>query len=231
MLQGHRALPFRWILPSTQLVLCVVVLWPLRSSLIHEVRESVRASRSMKSSPPETAENQQFIILISKPLTQQERHEIEIFERRKWAPMLLNLPSGLVQLPYVILNPAKQEWVPKQFDLMTWRVLVWPLIGILFWWGAGRGFEALFAARRQVVHPRITWIETVTGAVLFLFCAAASVGLSVCPGVDKDFPSKFLVAGMAVWAVLGGLVPLARIAQWRIRRLESGTVIAETSKA
>jgi hypothetical protein len=33
-------------------------------------------------------------------------------ERRKWLPIALNLPCGLVQLPYVILNPAKQEWIP-----------------------------------------------------------------------------------------------------------------------
>jgi hypothetical protein len=38
------------------------------------------------------------------------------------------LPCGLVQLPYVILNPAKQEWIPRDIDLQTWRVISWPLV-------------------------------------------------------------------------------------------------------
>jgi len=84
-------------------------------------------------------------------------------------PTMLNVPSLLVQLPYVILNPDKKEWVPKSMDLWTWRAITLPLIGILFWWIAGRSMEALLAARPQLVRPRIRWIEAVVGATLLLF--------------------------------------------------------------
>jgi hypothetical protein len=60
-----------------------------------------------------------------------------------WTPMALNLPVGIVQLPYVILNPAKQEWFPARMDFRVWRAISWPIFGLLFWWVAGRSTDAL----------------------------------------------------------------------------------------
>jgi hypothetical protein len=132
--------------------------------------------------------------------------------------MMLNLPSLLVQLPYVILNPAKEEWVPRGMDFKTWRVISWPLLGILFWWSAGRGVEALLASRQQLIRPRISRFESAAGAALFLFCAVAGVALPLCVGSDAEFPVRFWVAGSAIWAALGGVMVAARLAQWRIQR-------------
>ena len=85
---------------------------------------------------------------------------------RQWVPITLNLPCGLVQLPYMILSPSKQEWIPRGINVKTWRVISWLLAGFLFWWIAGRGIEGLIAARQRLIYPHITWLETITGAAM-----------------------------------------------------------------
>jgi hypothetical protein len=224
MVQAPDTLAFRWLLPITQLVLSVVVLSPLHTILIQRVRLSIGAYRHRQTPLPYPPEGQQFRIL-EVPLSPQKRLEFQTFEsleKREWVPIMLNLPSGLAQLPYAILNPTKQEWMPRGMDFKTWRVISWPLIGILFWWAAGRGIEALLAARRRVVRPQIGWTETIIGAALFLFCAVIAIGVPICAGIDKDFPMKLFVAGSGTWAVLGGMIVAARVAQWRIIRRREG---------
>jgi len=69
----------------------------------------------------------------------------------------------------VILNPSKEEWVPLGMDVITWRAISWPLLGILFWWSAGRGIEALIATRRGLVQPEISWVKAaIGGGVVFV---------------------------------------------------------------
>jgi hypothetical protein len=119
-------------------------------------------------------------------------------------------------------EPYQTRVDAKRDGLQTWRVISWPLIGILFWWAAGRGIEALLAARRRVVRPQIGWTETIIGAALFLFCAVIAIGVPICAGIDKDFPMKLFVAGSGTWAVLGGMIVAARVAQWRIIRRREG---------
>ena len=222
MVQARRALAFRWVLPIAQLVFCVVVLWPLRGTLVQQVRHSLRAYTSGKT--PEFPKDQQFGIVALDPLTPQQRRSLEVSEIREWVPMMLNLPSFLVQLPYAILSPAKREWVPRGMELTTWRVICWPLVGILFWWSAGRGIEALLAARRHLVQPPISWIETVEGATLFLFCSVAAVCVPLSAGVEEGFSPKPLVAGLGTWAALGAAMVAARVAQWRTRMGLESTV-------
>jgi hypothetical protein len=196
-------LRFRWLLPITQLVICVVALWPVRSLLVLHVKLSNHAYPIVVPPSPE----------LGKEVTAFER-----LEGRTWLAIVLNLPCGLVQLPYVILNPKKQEWIPRDMDIQTWRVISWPIEGCLFWWIVGRGLEGLVAARRRLIFPRISWIETITSAAISLFCAVATVCLPLFSGYDGTFPIKYFVAGFAMWAVLDGVVVAARVAQWRLTR-------------
>jgi len=227
MVRERHAFPFRWVLPITQLVLCVVVLWPLRATLIQQIRDSVRAYRPLKTPPSRPSANQQIRILVLDAVNPQQQRALQALERREWTPMMLDLPSGLMQLPYVILNPAKKEWIPRDMDFKTWRAISWPLLGMLFWWGAGRGIEALLATRQHLVHPRIGWIETIVGAALFMFCAVAAVCLPLYGRVGEDFPVKLWVAGSGTWAVLGRVMVAARVAQWRIRRRAGPSNVTE----
>jgi len=168
MVQERRTFAFRWLLPTTQLLLCSVALWPLRPLLIQQVRDSIYAYRVRTNPPPSLPEKQQLVVPLS-PRQQSDFETFERLERREWIPQTLNLPSILVQLPYVILNPAKQEWIPRGMNFRIWRAISWPLLGILFWWIAGRGIEALIATRRRLIRPNITWIETTVGAALCAF--------------------------------------------------------------
>jgi hypothetical protein len=64
-------------------------------------------------------------------------------------------------------------------------------------------------------------IEAITGTTVFLFCAVATVGLPLGSGKNDEGSMKFMVAGMALWAILGGIVAAARIAQWRVSKRTS----------
>ena len=217
MVQERRTFAFRWLLPTTQLLLCSVALWPLRPLLIQQVRDSIYAYRVRTNPPPSLPEKQQLVVPLS-PRQQSDFETFERLERREWIPQTLNLPCILVQLPYVILNPAKQEWIPRGMNFRTWRAISWPLLGILFWWIAGRGIEALIATRRRLIRPNITWIETTVGAALCAFCAVAAVCMPLFSGRDENFPMKLFVAAFVMWSVLGGMVVAGRVAQWRLRK-------------
>jgi hypothetical protein len=93
-------------------------------------------------------------VVIPEHLTEDQKSEIKVFEIRKWIPQVLNIPVELIQIPCAILTPDKEEWVPSGLDLMTWRAISWPLVGILFWWSAGRGIDALLSARRDLIQPK-----------------------------------------------------------------------------
>jgi hypothetical protein len=207
---------FRWLLPIVQIVVCLTVLWPWRATLIQQIRGSVRAYRTLESSLPRAHDPAGASVSVYIYPDPEELRKTQALERDEWVPMMLNLPSGLVQLPYVILNPSREDWTPRGITLRTWRVLSWPIVGILFWWSAGRGIEALVAGRRRMVGPRITWFETVVAAALFLFCGIAAVSLPLSGYHDRNFPLILWILGSGTWALLGGLTVTARAMQWRL---------------
>jgi hypothetical protein len=209
---------WRLMLPFAQLVLSLATLWPVRHELTQQVQDAMKFSRLSEKRPPTIAEV--VANVIPQRLTPEQKLEFKSFESRKWVPSVLNLPSGLIQLPCVILSPSKEEWVPVGLDLMTWRAISWPLLGLLFWWSAGRGIDALLAARQRLVRPRITWIETAIGIVLFLFCTIAAVCFPLFGynDHDPDFPLKLFSCGFAMWALLAGVLIMAKFRQWKVLR-------------
>ena len=209
---------FRWLLPMAQIMVCLTVLWPSRAMLIHQIGSSVRAYRALESSLPQAApaDTAGASVSVYVYADAEESRKTQALERDEWVPMMLNLPSGLVQLPYVILNPSKVDWSPSGINLRAWRVISWPIVGILFWWSAGRGIEALIAGTRRMIGPRITWLETVIAAALFLFCGIAAVSLPLSGYHDRNFPLILWILGSGTWALLGGLTVAARAMQWRL---------------
>ena len=209
---------FRWLLPIAQIMVCLTVLWPWRAVLIHQIGSSVRAYRALESSLPQAGHGDPAAASVSVYVyaDPEESRKTQALERDEWVPMMLNLPSGLVQLPYVILNPSKEDWSPSGINLRTWRVISWPIVGILFWWSAGRGIEALIAGRRRRIGPRITWVETGIAAALFVFCGIAAVSLPLSGYHDRNFPLMLWILGSGTWALLGGLTVAARAMQWRL---------------
>jgi hypothetical protein len=153
------------------------------------------------------------------------QRRIRVSEAREWAVAALNLPGGLPDLMYAILSPAHSEWTPRGMSMWMWRDLSWPIIGIFFWWLAGRSIEALLLSRHKILLPTIRWWEVVVSFPALAFGAICAV-----PCIDQsaraEFPFWMLLAVFGgMWFVLGASTPLAYFVQWRLRRrLASGVV-------
>jgi hypothetical protein len=216
MSEHSHYLPYRWILPIAQLLICAAVLWPIRSEIVLEIRASIHRYDPAAAMEPKhdfVLPHDLDLSLIDPGWERSYRSK----ERRLLTPTLLDVPVGLLVIPYAIHNPAKTEWVPNQMDVKTWRAVSWPFIGIIFWWIAGRGVEALLAARRSVINPLVGWVETAIGLVLLVWGLIILI-MPLCAGdSDIDIPLVFISAAGILWTAFGGSVIMARIAQRGIR--------------
>jgi hypothetical protein len=216
----HGSFPFRWVLPIVQLGICVALLWPMRGFLVFEIMESLHSySILTPKTSPTSDSNVVYNIVV--PTTPEEQRQADgvtrLWEARKTAPLALNFPVLIVQLPYVILSPSKSEWVPRGMFVDVWRALSWPFVGMFFWWFLGRGVEALSAARRSVGLPRISLIETIFALILFCIGLVMLVGILMStPDDRRDIQFLVIIAGGLLWGVLATLTIAARFQQWRI---------------
>jgi hypothetical protein len=214
-----RTFPFRWLLPALQFSICLISLWPYRYFLIFELSSSIKTYAPAQS---RKASSQPMRIDIP-TLTPEEQTAFDRAEKieylRMRVPVALNLPVGIVQLPYVILNPAKTEWVPRGMLTETWRAISWPFAGVLFWWIVGRGIEALRSSRKAIISPRVTLPETIFAALFVCLGIVVLVGtVTTTPDDRRDLQFIALLVGGLLWGVLAGLTIAVRILQWRIRR-------------
>lgn len=222
MAHQHRSFPFRWVLPPVQLAVCLALLWPVRSRLLLGVLESID-SYSRPTPKTSVVPNPKRVYIVVPPETpetqQTDDASAKVADIRTKAPLALNFPVLVAQLPYVLLSPAKREWVPKGMPPDTWRSLSWPFVGILFWWFLGRGVEALRTARRSVVHPRISWIETAFALILLGTGLVTLIGtLTTTPDDRSDIQFMALLAGGLLWGVLATVTLTARFLQWRVAK-------------
>src|ERR1700685_1233895 len=227
--QAARPLACRWLLPAAQLVLSIVVLWPIRGQLSHTKDFTVDTQHEQSQAPYPKVSGAEVVIMLDAPslVLRQALTQAEKDSKRKLLPAMLNLPSGLIQLPFVVMSRGKSEWAPKEMDFKTWHAITWPLLGIVFWWSAGRGIEALFASRQRMMRPRISLVEAAVGITMVVFCGIVAIALPLCTGADQDFgfPLKFVEAGCWLWVVLGGFVFAAWVLQQRLkRRLVAATI-------
>jgi hypothetical protein len=191
----------------------------LRYYLLFEISQSIRTYEATRveenAGPP-------INIYIPKLTPSQQAaadRSAEIEDLRRALPQALNLPVLLLEMPYTIANPAKMEWVPQGMMLDDWRSITWPFAGILFWWSAGRGIEALRLSRKGLIAPRVTLVETVLAALFVCTGFATVVGaITSTPDDRSDIKFIALLAGGMLWGVLAGTMIIARIFQWRIRR-------------
>lgn len=217
MKEQLRTFPFRWLLPVLQLSLCLISLWSSRYFLAFEL------SRSIESyAPAESRTSLKGSLRIDILTPEQQKaadREAKIEYLRMRVPVALNFPVGIVQLPYVILSPAKTEWVPRGMLAETWRAISWPFAGVLFWWVAGRGIEALRSCREAIISPRVTLLETIFAALLVCIGIVVLVGtIMSTPDDRRDLQFVALLVGGFLWGVLASLTLAARILQWKILR-------------
>ncbi len=203
----------RWILPLAQLLLCALILWPLRHEIVMQSRGKAF---------PMSANQVQYLLDHGTKfnfISEQSQKEALLRERPLWIPSALNLPVMFVELPYAIFSNDQDELKPRSMNFLYWRALSWPLVGIVFWWLAGRGIEALLAGRAGIVAPRLNWTETIFN-ILFVLCGGLTGLVMLCDESShvRGFDAGLFPIGGLLWAAFGSIGIMARIMQWRLRR-------------
>jgi hypothetical protein len=212
----------RWILPIAQLLVCFSVLWPVRGRLLFGLTQA-RPVFAPTHKEGQIAEPNRVILLPE--LTPERLRALDAAEEsalsRMRVPVILNFPVAVAQVPYLVVR--RREWLPQGMFIETWRATIWPLAGLIFWWLAGRGIEALMASVRSTVHPRLSWIEVTWAILLLLIGIVALIGiLTSTPDDRRDKDFMAFVYGGLLWGVLAVLTVSARFRQWRIYK-QSGT--------
>jgi len=203
----RRRTPFRWALPVAELLLCAALVEPFAGFLIFQVRPASRADSTKAERPPA------LNLDLQRVQTLEEKRAGRLLMLRIWIPALLNLPC-------VFLGLARKELVPNGVFSELWRSFTWPIVGVIFWWIAGRGLEALLACRRRVLLPVITWIEVLVASLICMFCLLLLFGFLLDPDMRTGviYPWYLVAPAGGLWVLLGAGTIAARIAQWRIRR-------------
>jgi len=209
---------FSLLLPVIQLLVCIVVLRPYWFSLREHVRyhvqqfERVLSRNDQSNTQSPTMTN---VVIGFEP-------EPESFDFRLATPAALNLPVGFVQLPIAFASNNGAEWAPGDMTLGEWRALTWPFLGLVFWWIAGRGFEALFAAtqsrRFTIIRPSLHWLEVMIGFCFLVAGSSVAIVFAIGHNPTGLMTHWVFAAGASLWALLGAVIVTARILQSRIRR-------------
>ena len=207
----------RWVLPVAQLLVCLVALWPARGHLLVDLILAKQFRAPAQQVAGQLSEPQRVIVLPE--LTPERQREVDaVYEkalRRMRVPVVLNFPVAVAQVPYLLVR--RREWVPQGMLIESWRALIWPLAGIVFWWLTGRGIEALSASFQSTLHPRLHWVEVTWAGVLFVIGIVTFIGIvTSTPDDRRDKAFMALVYGGLLWGVLSGLTVTARFRQRRI---------------
>jgi hypothetical protein len=207
-------LRFRCWLPVGQLLLCALLLLPFRNVIFMELFH-IRVYSLAPDSGTKIGPDGSIQI-----------HPNPAFERWLRAKDIacavvaaLNFPGGILQLATAIFSHDGREWTPARVEFRLWRALTWPFLALPFWWMAGRGIEALLASLRKTIAPHLRWWELCTGSIFFAGGATLCIGfLLFHEPSDLDSQLGLFIGSMAIWAILGGVMVLAKFLQWRIAK-------------
>jgi hypothetical protein len=204
---------FRWILPLAQLLVCLVLLWPLRGFIALQIQGVAHAIWPARVQEPVYFSRPTSITVPPQPTPGVQDHDRSrsLVELRVQIPALLNFPCAFLGL-------LRTGPVAMFRELL--KAITFPIVGIFFWWLVGRSAEALAAARRRALSPVITWAEILVGSLLILGDGGMLVGMVVDPSFREDlvFPWRLATLAAGLWVLLGALIIMARTAQWRLRR-------------
>ena len=184
----RRSFPFRWVLPSVQLLFCFALLWPVRAFLLVGVAQSIHSYSGSVFQHTVTSDSKVFNIVVPAPTVEEQARAdalVKLLETRKLAPLTIDFPVLIPQVPYILISSTKREWVPKGMFPDVWRAVSWPFAGVFFWWLIGRSVEALFAAQQGVARPRINWAETAFAGILFIMGLVTPAGILTSTPDDR----------------------------------------------
>jgi hypothetical protein len=193
---------FALLLPAAQLLLCAVLLWPIRLLIVHELHIPLPSiiEQTMVADCQRWSPKQEFFLS---------------------SVVALDIPGGLVQLPYAMNTPTKREWSPKGMNDLVWRAVTWPFLCIPFWWIAGRAIDALNGEKHRLLIPRIGLMEAAIGSVWAAVGALMFIGFLLMAGIRKDLDLIRIAAAGGLWTLLGALSLIARFRQERLQKAET----------
>jgi hypothetical protein len=201
---------FALLLPVAELLLSAAFLWPMRLIIVHELHISL---------PP----------VIEQTM---------VADCRRWSPKQdfflgavvgLNIPAGIIQLPYSVNRPGRKQWSPAGMNDFVWRAVSWPFVCLPFWWIAGRAIDALRAVKYRSLIPRIRLMEAVIGSIWVVIGALLFLMFLIMAAFKKDAGLTRIAAAGGLWALLGALSLIARFRQNRLREQQHAAATAATA--
>lgn len=210
-------MPYRWILPVLQLVLCAMALWPYHQHLLENASVLLGGAGDTTvglAPPAETKEPANATPLDLAALTD----PTNVDRLRVKVPLAIDLPALLAQTPYVFLSPTQAVWTPPGMTPQEWNAMFLPFAGLIFWWSAGRGIEAFLSSLKLCVYPRITWIETILATGMFMACTAFIGAIAFSP-VPEQNQMIAGATGCALWSALSVPLIVAKVRQVRLEKI------------
>jgi hypothetical protein len=207
----------------------VVILLPMRAMFLSEIKTSLQAYGITHVSSEQIPSEPRHAIPFDFSDPEVQRR-IKRAEAREWFVATLNLPGGVPDLVYAMVSSAHSEWTLRGMFMWPWRDISWPIVGIFFWWVAGRSMEALLFARHKIIQPRIGWWEVVLSIPVLAYGGIWPVMLSVDRSSRAEFPWWPLLSVFGgMWLVLGACTVAASIVQWRLRKRAASGPVAEAA--
>jgi hypothetical protein len=124
----------------------------------------------------------------------------------------LNTPGVFVEMLIDLPISWPSTWHPTKLPLDVWRSITLPFFCLPAWWFVGHGFDSVLG--RLKLHWRMTLLGTLLRlGFVVLFC-----GLRFGVPADDRADGSWILWGMALWAFLFGVFPLAWLRQKQVSR-------------
>jgi hypothetical protein len=199
---------FAFLLPLLELLIWIFLV-PVPSTLTY---------LSFRAGPP-LSEKQIVTELGTFTISRQEVRQMVLegpARRASHCLTALNMPALAIEILVSLPTVWPSSWHPANLSLDAWRSITFPFLCLPVWWFVGTGFDTW---RRK---ERVGIATTVVTTLLSIGFAILAVGLTVEQiAMERDGTTLesdrlwWPVMGMALWAVLFAIFPLA---WWRERR-------------
>lgn len=217
----RRFLRCSFILPVAQLTVCAVLLFPSRQWLAVNIQAAVQHRDIFDVALDRAREQRTVISPITVPIDSTEAARATHSTHTRFiAPAMLNFPAMVISLPYAMFSADHREWMPRGMDFEAWRSMTWPIVGLLFWWIAGRACDSLAALRHSIIAPRLRWLDLLI-SLISIIAGVLCLGLVIGFHEDPRIARALLAASGVLWLALGAATWIARIWQWRVRRVHT----------
>jgi hypothetical protein len=126
----------------------------------------------------------------------------------------LNTPGVFVEMLIELPISWPFTWHRPRLPLDVWRSMTLPFFCLPAWWFVGRGFDSL---RGTLI---LNWPVALFGTLLFVVFAVLFCGFRFEVSPEDRMGGSWILWGMALWALLFSVFPLAWLRRRRISRCE-----------